>query len=72
MDKIYTIKEVAEKLNVSEKTVRRYIAKSALTAFKIGGRWRIKEEDLHNYMNHSANDEFSSIWMEVLMKVIAK
>jgi len=44
---VMTIKEIAEYLRVSYATIYRLIRKGALPAFKIGGQWRIKKEELN-------------------------
>lgn len=46
-NKFYTVEEVAKKLNVSTKTIRRYIASGKLSGVKVGGQWRI-EIDVYN------------------------
>ena len=45
MQKLYTIQQVADILQVSKKSVYRYIQSGKLKATKIG-QWRIKKEDL--------------------------
>ncbi len=45
-EKMYTPREVATMLNVSPTTVRDWIFLKKLTAFKIGGRFRIPESSL--------------------------
>jgi len=53
---IFTVSQVAEYLQISEKTVRRLIANGELTASKVGGRsWRIKETDIEQYLNENTN-----------------
>jgi len=42
----YTVKEAAEKLKVTETTIRNYIKKGLIPADKIGGRIRIKNSIL--------------------------
>jgi len=50
---LYTVAQAAEILNVSDKTVRRYIWKKDLTAIRIGGRLRIDPLDLKDFIrNH--------------------
>jgi excisionase family DNA binding protein len=44
------IPEVARRLDVSEKTARRYIRSAELPSAFIGGAYRVSEEDLANYM----------------------
>lgn len=54
MDKLtqmLRIEDVTEKLNVSQKSVRRYIHSGKLKSKKIGGVYRIEESDLQNFLN---------------------
>ncbi len=44
--KYYTIGEVADILKVSHLSIRRWIDSGTLKAIKIGGVWRILENDL--------------------------
>jgi len=53
-DKLLTIKEVAEYLRVSERSVLRYIEAGRLKASKVGW-WRIKESDLEDFLRKSSN-----------------
>jgi len=46
MERLWTIKEVAEYLKVTTTTVNQWITDKKLKAFKIGGAVRIKETDL--------------------------
>lgn len=49
----YTIEEVAEKLAVHPKTIRRYIYSGKIQALKVGGQWRILESALEDYYQES-------------------
>lgn len=49
-DRMLSIAEVAEYLNISAKTVYRLIEKGELPALKVGARWRFKPEDLEAYL----------------------
>ena len=54
IEKLYTVAEVAEILQVSERSVFRYMEagnKNQLQAFKVGRAWRIKESELHRYIS---------------------
>jgi excisionase family DNA binding protein len=51
MEELLTIEEVARILKVSVQTVRRMIDEGELQARKIRGQWRIKREDLRNYID---------------------
>lgn len=44
------IPEVADRLRVNPKTVRRWIANGELSAFKLGRQWRISEQDLKRFL----------------------
>ena len=47
----YSINEVAEQQKVHPNTVRAWIAKGWLKAHKVGGRVRIYESDLQEFLN---------------------
>lgn len=48
-----TVREVSQKLDISEESVRDLIKDKEIKAVKIG-RWRIKPEDLENFINDKA------------------
>ena len=56
-EKLLTIKEVAKRLRVSERSIFRYIhnkkPSKKLKAIKIG-YWRIKEKDLENFLKRNS------------------
>lgn len=45
-----TVQEVAERLKVSENTVRRWIREGELKALKAGKSYRITEEQLQKFL----------------------
>ena len=47
---VYTVKEVAKILKVSERTTFQLLYDGKIKATKVGGRWRILEEDVLNFM----------------------
>ncbi len=54
IEKLYTVAEVAKILQVSERSVFRYMEagnKNQLQAFKVGRAWRIKESELNRYIS---------------------
>ncbi len=53
---IMTTKEIAKYLGVHEMTVYRWLKKSVLPGFKIGGRWRSKKDFLDAYLNKQMAD----------------
>lgn len=50
MIKLYTVNELAQVLKVSVRTLRREMEEGALKYIKIRGRVRIREEDVHSYL----------------------
>jgi len=50
LPKYYTIKEVAEALSVSPRTVRRWIANGDLIVHRLGGAVRVGERDLGTFL----------------------
>ena len=53
-DTFFTIAQVAEKLQVSEKTVRRMLVSGELPGYKIGGQYRIKPAELESWIAEQA------------------
>ena len=53
-DTFFTIAQVAEKLQVSEKTVRRMLVSGELPGYKIGGQYRIKAAELESWIAEQA------------------
>ena len=51
MNKLYTVKEVAEILTVSEGTVRNYLSEGKIKFVKILGNTRITKEELEKLIN---------------------
>jgi excisionase family DNA binding protein len=49
------VEDVAKELDVSVKTVRRYIYSGKIAANKIGGQWRINQEQIDAYINGIAS-----------------
>lgn len=49
--KVYTLKEVAEVIKVTERTLLTYIKEGKLKATKIGGKWIVSQENLQNFIN---------------------
>ena len=48
--KMLSIRAVADRLDVSTKTIRRWIDRGDLLAFKLGGQWRIDPDDLGRFL----------------------
>ena len=56
MDKLLTLKETAQVLRVSERTMMRYLKSGKLKASKVG-QWRIKEGDLEKFLKENSNEK---------------
>lgn len=48
---VYSVREVAEKLGTTERTLRGYIRDGKLRAQKIAGSYAITEESLRDFLN---------------------
>ena len=51
---ILTIKEVADYLKVTERTVYRLAAAKQLPAFKVGGSWRFSRSDIDSWIKQQS------------------
>ncbi len=49
-ERFYNLAEVAERLQVSDRTVRRWIKSRALPAYKPGREYRIRPSDLDQFV----------------------
>jgi len=50
-----TVEQVAKQMGVSEKTVRNYINKGDLQAYKLGTAWKITEQALKEFIESKSN-----------------
>lgn len=55
MSKIYNVEDAASLLGVSIKTIRRYIYGGKIGANKIGGQWRMTQEQIDEYLNQTSS-----------------
>ena len=55
-DDILTIREVAEYLKVTEKTVYGLVQRRQIPGFKVGGQWRFRREDLDSWIASQTAD----------------
>ena len=49
--KMYNLTDVEEALDVSYRTLLNYIKEGKLQAVKIGGKWKVSEENLKAFIN---------------------
>lgn len=54
-DELITIKEVADFLQIAEKTIYRMAAESKIPAFKVGGSWRFKRGEIEKWLESQRN-----------------
>lgn len=52
-DKVYSINDLIELLQVSRKTILGLIKKGDLVGFSIGGRYRVTQKQLDAYIEHT-------------------
>lgn len=48
-----SVMDIAEKLNVSVKTVQRWIDDGKITAYQFGRQFRVTEEDFEKFLEQS-------------------
>ncbi len=49
---IFTLREVAHYLKVTERTIYRLVAEQRIPGFKVGGSWRFRQADLDRWMRN--------------------
>jgi len=63
----YSPEEIAEHYNLKPATVRKWIREGKLKAVKLGHLWRVKEEDLKDFVKEDtrqANKRMFNKWVE--------
>jgi len=53
-DAIYTVKETARLLNMSDITIRRWVGKGILASLKLGRSRRIRGQDLLSFLEEAS------------------
>ncbi len=53
--KLLTPSDVANHLQVNERTVTQWLRRGHLRGFKIGKEWRVSARDLDNFLEQNAN-----------------
>ena len=49
-EKLWNVKQVQERLDLSERTIFRLIKNGELKGFKAGREWRFEESDIEDYI----------------------
>jgi len=50
MEKLLTLREVSEKLQISENTLYKLARKGEIPGIKIGNQWRFKVQDIEKWL----------------------
>jgi excisionase family DNA binding protein len=59
-DPLLTPSQVAERLQLKERTVTRWLRAGYLRGFKLGKEWRVSPEDLRAFIERHANQPLST------------
>jgi excisionase family DNA binding protein len=54
-EKLLTPTDVAERLQLQERTVTRWLRTGYLRGFKLGKEWRVSSKDLYSFIEQHAN-----------------
>ena len=55
-ERLLTIKEAAEMLRLSRRTVREYVRRGEIKGRIIGGRWRFRRADLDSFFDNAPRE----------------
>jgi excisionase family DNA binding protein len=53
MEELFTVVEIAERLKVPQRTVKRWLVSSQLRGLKAGRKWRVKSSAIEEFLQHS-------------------
>jgi len=56
-DKLWTVKEVAEYLQLDEHTIYRMARKGEIPAYKVAGQWRFKKKMIEEWLEQNLKYE---------------
>ncbi len=59
-EKLLTPTQVADRLQIHERTVTRWLRDGYMRGFKLGKEWRIAPADLNKFMEKHANQPFDA------------
>ena len=55
--KYYTTKEIADLIQMHERTIVNHLNRGLLKGNKFGGRWRISQEELDDYLKNGTTEK---------------
>lgn len=56
-ESVLTIKQIAEYLNVTERTIYNLLQRGELPGFKVGMAWRFRKEDIDKWIQRNMNKQ---------------
>ena len=71
MENYYSIADVAKNLNVSIKSIRRYIAAQTLPSVKVGNVYRIPESAIDGFLHPVKNKVEKAVQRKIIQKKVA-
>ena len=57
-DKLMTVEQIAEYLQVDEYTIYAWARKGKMPAFKVGRFWRFRTEDIDKWLEEARNKDY--------------
>ncbi|MFB0556110.1 MAG: helix-turn-helix domain-containing protein [Phycisphaerae bacterium] len=66
MNQVMTIEQVAEFLQVEEDYIEALLTSGRLPGFKLGGQWRIRQEDIAVFLQTKVEEQQKAYLREVL------
>jgi len=61
MKPMLTVRDVAELLVVKERTVRDWLVSGELKGYKVGKSWRVREEDVEEFLVSRSNESYQNV-----------
>ena len=70
--KVYELGDVADVVHVSYRTLLQYVKDKRLRAVKIGGRWKVSEENLRRFINGDDDERAEAEKRKLLDRAAAR
>jgi excisionase family DNA binding protein len=55
-ERYFTVQQVAERLQVNEQTVRRWLREGTLAGVRLAGQWRMTDADVREFIERQRRD----------------
>jgi len=56
---LFTVEELAEKLDVNENTIRQYLKEGKLRGRKLGVKWFVSTDNIREYFNSDSAETYN-------------